>query len=125
MARTDYPIRVLHEYELPAKEMLLAAKWVARQLPEVLGETVSVSSARLAVTPMGARVLARLINAVKPESVAISAFGLREGMYFEHMPQAIREQDPLIAAARALEKAQARFPGFGDELLAWLEGWSR
>jgi len=111
---------VLHEYELPADEMLEAASWVSRQLPEVLAESVSSSSARLAVTPMGARVLARLIKAVQPESVAISAFGLREGMYFERIPKAIRSEDPLLSACRSLERSQARFPGFGEELSDWL-----
>lgn len=120
MARTKYPLDVLHEYELPAAEMLRAARWVAAKLPEVLGETVSVSSARLAVTPLGARVLTRLIRAVKPESVAISAFGLREGLYYEHISPRIRSEDPLLSACRSLEQSQARFPGFGSELRVWL-----
>ncbi len=120
MARTKYPFEVLHEYELPAEEMLRAARWVASKLPEVLDEIVSVSAARLSVTPLGARVLTRLILASRPESVAVSAFGLREGLYYEHIPPRIRAEDPLISACRSLERAQARFPGFGAELLEWL-----
>jgi exopolyphosphatase/guanosine-5'-triphosphate,3'-diphosphate pyrophosphatase len=120
MARTNYPLDVLHEYELPAEEMLRAARWVASKLPEMLAETVSVSSARLAVTPLGAQVLTRLIRAAKPESVAISAFGLREGLYYEHISPKIRAEDPLLSACQSLERAQARFPGFGVELAQWL-----
>jgi exopolyphosphatase/guanosine-5'-triphosphate,3'-diphosphate pyrophosphatase len=120
MTRTGYPIQVLHEFELPADEMLKLARSVADATPEALSEQVSSSSARLAVTPLGARILARLIRAASPATVAVSAFGLREGVLYEHLPPAMRAQDPLLSAARMLERRNARFPGFGAELLAWL-----
>ncbi|MEO0680172.1 MAG: Ppx/GppA family phosphatase [Pseudomonadota bacterium] len=120
MARTGYPIQVLHEFELPAEDMLTLAASVADATPEALSEEVSSSRDRLAVTPLGARVLARLIRAARPSAVAISAYGLREGVLYEQLPPAMRAQDPLLSAARMMEKRSARFPGFGAELYAWL-----
>lgn len=120
MTRTGYPIQVLHEFELPADEMLELAASVAKASPEDLGQEVASSRDRLAVTPMGARILARLIRAARPATVAVSAFGLREGVLYEHLPPAMRAQDPLLSAARMLERRNARFSGFGAELLAWL-----
>ncbi|MEM1314279.1 MAG: Ppx/GppA family phosphatase [Pseudomonadota bacterium] len=120
MNRTRYPIQVLHEFELPADEMLVLARSVAETTPEALSEQVASSRDRLAVTPLGARVLSRLIRAARPASVAVSAFGLREGVLYEHLPPAMRAQDPLLSAARMMERRNARFPGFGAELAAWV-----
>jgi exopolyphosphatase/guanosine-5'-triphosphate,3'-diphosphate pyrophosphatase len=120
MIRTGYPLQVLHEFELPADEMLALAEDVARARPEDLLQEAASSRERLAVTPLGARVLARLIRAARPAQVAVSAFGLREGVLFEHLPDALRAQDPLISAAREMERRLARFPGFGAELAAWV-----
>lgn len=120
MARTNYPMKVLHEFELPADEMLALAEEVANADPESLAREAPSSKERLAVTPMGARVLAGLIRAVKPAQVAVSAFGLREGVLYEYFPDALRQQDPLLSAARETERRLARFPGFGAELAAWV-----
>ena len=120
MARTDYPIQVLHEFELPAAAMRGLAEEVAETKPEALAREISSSRERLAVIPLSARVLARLIEAAQPLSVAVSAFGLREGVLWERLPDAMRHEDPLLSAAEEMERRLARFPGFGAELAAWL-----
>lgn len=120
MARTGYDLDVLHGFTLSGEQMLTLAEEIAGADPTKLKGEVDVSSARLAVTPLGARVLAGLIRAVRPEKVSISAFGLREGVLWEHLPPEMRRQDPLLSASRAMEARLARFPGFGDELADWL-----
>lgn len=120
IARTGYPIQVLHEFELPAAEMALLAADVARAAPEALSREAGASRDRAAVTPLGARVLSRLIAAAAPRIVAVSAFGLREGVLYEQLPPDMRAQDPLLSAAAQMERRLARFPGFGAELAAWV-----
>ncbi|MGG7568607.1 exopolyphosphatase [Rhodovulum sp. DZ06] len=120
MTRVDYPLDVLHGFSMPGPEMLRLARDISRADPEELMEEVSASSARLAVTPMGARVLAGLIRAAEPSEVLISAFGLREGVLWEHMDPAMREEDPLLSSARAMEARMSRRPGFGDALAEWV-----
>ena len=120
MTRIGYPIQVLHEFELPAEEMLALAEEVAAMTPEALLKEMTSSRDRIAVTPMGARVLAGLIRAAQPARVAVSAFGLREGVLYEHLPEALRQQDPLLSAARHMERRLSRFPGFGAELAAFV-----
>ena len=120
MVRTNYPMQVLHEFELPAETMLALADEVAATSPEDLAREAPSSKDRLAVTPMGARVLAGLIRAAQPSRVAVSAFGLREGVLYDYFPEALRQQDPLLSAARETERRLARFPGFGAELAAWV-----
>lgn len=128
MQRTAHPLQVLHGYRMDGAAAAEAAGWVARQAPETLKGHVGVSGQRAATAPLAALVLSRLIAGLKPPTVTISAFGLREGIYHEMLPPAVRRRDPLIDACQRLEARQARFPGFGEELAAFIgplvEGWA-
>lgn len=73
------------------------------------------------LVPLAAQVLKELIRAFKPHDIAISSYGIREGMLYEQMPQAIRDRDPLIEACRFAEMKDARMPGFGGRLLEFVE----
>jgi exopolyphosphatase/guanosine-5'-triphosphate,3'-diphosphate pyrophosphatase len=120
---------VLQGYRIPAAEAAEASAWIARRPPEQLSRTPGVSAARAATAPVAAVVLGRILDRLGPSEIAVSAFGLREGVYFELLPPPVRAQDPLIEACRRLERVQARFPGFGAELFAFLEpvlaGWGK
>lgn len=120
MSRRDYPLHVLHEYQMPPEQIVETARWVQGQSSADLAEIRDVSSARLALAPTAARVLERLIQTLAPKEVAISSYGLREGLLYAHMTPLIRRRDPLIEAARHMETASARFPGFGDQLYRWI-----
>ena len=61
--------------------------------------------------------LAELVRRIEPGRVAVSAYGLREGLLYRQMPEAMRLLDPLIEACRHMEAASARSPGFGEALL--------
>lgn len=119
MARAGYPLAVLHEYRMEPARLREEASWIARQTPEALDALADVSAARAEVLPLAAAVLERLIALLEPASVAISGYGLREGLLWEHLSPAIRAQDPLIESCRFLEGKDARFPGFGAELFAF------
>ena len=61
--------------------------------------------------PLAAEVLAELIRRIEPERVAVSAYGLREGLLYRQMPEAMRMLDPLIEACRHMEAAVGAQPG--------------
>jgi exopolyphosphatase/guanosine-5'-triphosphate,3'-diphosphate pyrophosphatase len=121
MERLDYPLKVLHGYAPSAPELLETLAWIREQdqarLAAVSGGS---SSQRLSLVPLASQVLAELVRRIEPGRITISAFGLREGLLFRQMPEAMRELDPLIEAARHMETHLARAPGFGDALFAWL-----
>ena len=121
MARSNHPLQVLQGYRLDAAEAVETCGWIAAQTPDALRALADISAGRAALAPLAARVLGRLIARLRPAALSVSAFGLREGLYFERLPEALRRSDPLLEACAALEQGQARFPGFGDELSAWLE----
>ncbi len=122
MARRGYPLHVLHEYQIEPAEMLETANWVAEQSAETLTGLTDTSMARLRLLPLAAQVMQGLIGVLQPAKIAISSYGIREGLLYEAMPVALRQRDPLIEACRYMEASNARFPGFGDALYSWLNG---
>lgn len=120
MARRAYPLPVLHGYTMQPDALLETVDWVAAQSPEGLREYATSSMARLSLVPMAARVLGPLLKTFTPDDIAISAYGLREGVLFDLVSEAERKEDPLLLAARETEASAARFPGFGDALFEWL-----
>lgn len=121
MERVGYPLKVLHGYEPPIPQLLETLDWIARQDQAAMSTMTGTSAQRLSLIPLASRVLGELLRKVEPEVVAISAYGLREGLLYRQMPEAMRLLDPLIEACRHMEAAASRNPGFGDALFRWLE----
>ena len=120
MERVGYPLKVLHGYEPPIPQLLETVDWIAKQDQAALSSMTGTSTQRLALIPVASRVLAELLRKVEPGAVAVSAYGLREGLLYRQMPEPMRLLDPLIEACRHMEQASARTPGFGDALYQWL-----
>lgn len=121
MARTDYPLRVLHDYVVSPVAFLDTLDFVENRSPQEIQEQMQIGGTRARLLPMAAKTLRGLLALIDVHEVAFSSYGLREGLMYENMPMDIRTSDPLIAAARAIEAGQARFPGFGDVLFDWLK----
>ncbi len=122
MERTEYPLKVLHEYAIPAREARELGDWASGMRPGKLKRLPGVSEERAPMLPAAGRLLRHLVEGLGPSEVTFSAFGLREGVCLEHLPPPVRARDPLIAACEALEQLSARAPGFGAELAAWAKG---
>ena len=116
MLRRDYPLKVLHEYRMTAKDVRETVKFIDSGDMEEIRAAAGVSSARAALVPLASEVLNRLVRSFKPKDIAISSYGIREGLLYEQMPQRLRDRDPLIEACRFSEAKDARLPGFGRKL---------
>ncbi len=116
MHRRGYPLKVLHEYRMTPKSVMETVKWINDHDLEELGSRSGTSQARMALVPIAGEVLKRLVRQFKPKEIAISSYGIREGMLYEQMPQKLRDRDPLIEACRYAEDKDARWPGFGRSL---------
>ncbi|SFT47970.1 Ppx/GppA family phosphatase [Sedimentitalea nanhaiensis] len=116
MLRRNYPLHVLHEYRMTARDVRATIRFIEKCDPEQVRNDAGVSSARMALVPMACEVLERLVRTFKPKDIAVSSYGIREGMLYEQMPQRLRDRDPLIEACRFAESKDARFPGFGRTL---------
>jgi exopolyphosphatase/guanosine-5'-triphosphate,3'-diphosphate pyrophosphatase len=122
MHDSGYPLHVMHEYRLDPDELDDFLKVLIRgPLDQVPGIGV-VSRQRQALLPFGAVVLAELLRAGKPDSVSISALGLREGLLFSKLSAREQKADPLISAASELNLLRSRSPAHGEELVPWTAG---
>ncbi|GLK86394.1 Ppx/GppA phosphatase family protein [Ancylobacter defluvii] len=121
MFQRGYPLHVMHGYVIPAKEALEFVRLIRRVPIDTLSRIDTVSDVRQPLLGYGAVVLEHILRIGKPESVYISAQGVREGLLFEELDEAERKVDPLIAAAAELNELRSRSPRHGEELFAWTD----
>lgn len=121
MERRAYPLTVLHEYRMTARQVSQTRDYIdAADLSELRGRT-STSEDRMSLVPLAVMVLNEVVRTFRPKDIAISSYGIREGMLYEQMPQALRDRDPLIEACRFAEAKDARLPGFGPVLYEFIK----
>jgi exopolyphosphatase/guanosine-5'-triphosphate,3'-diphosphate pyrophosphatase len=120
MLRRSYPLTVQHEYRMAPKDVRATVKYIARANLSAIGAQTSTSDARLSLVPLASEVLQQLVRSFKPREIAVSSYGIREGMLYEQMPEALRKRDPLIEACRFAEKKDARLPGAGRALYTFI-----
>lgn len=120
MARRNYPLKVLHEYQMRPADLRKTLKWIEAGDLEALRVISGVSPQRMGLIPLAVEVLDGVMRVIRPREVNVSSYGLREGLLYEQMPQALRERDPLIEACRHAEYRDARAPGFGSVLYRFL-----
>ena len=121
MAHEGAPLPILHGYRLRGRRARTLAKLVSRQHPESLAGVADISAGRLATVPTAALVLYKLLAQVRPRAVVTSALGLREGLVFDRLSPAEREEDPFLSAAREIARDHGRFPEHGDALMRWID----
>lgn len=120
MERRNYPMTVLHEYRMSPEALAETIKWIGSTDIDDLRGRVGISSSRMELVPLASQVLAELIETFRPKELAVSSYGIREGLLYEHMSDSLRKRDPLIEAARFTERQMARMPGFGKKLHQFL-----
>ena len=105
MERIGYPLKVLHGYEPPiAAAARDAATGSAKQDQAAMSSMTGTSTQRLSLVPLASRGAGRAAAArSSPRRVAVSAYGLREGLLYRQMPEPMRVLDPLIEACRHME----------------------
>ncbi len=121
MERRNYPLTVLHEYRMTTKNLLDTLDWLATADLAVLRGRTGTSPERMELVPLACEVLREIVRIFKPSEIDVSAYGIREGLLYEQMPERLRARDPLIEAARMAEKTSSRIPGFGKKLYEFLE----
>ena len=121
MLRRNYPLSVLHEYRMTQDSVLATTRYIEeRGIQEIRADT-GLSAERAAVVPIACEVLRSLVTTFRPTEIAISSYGIREGLLYEQMPDQLRKRDPLIEACHFAEKKDARLPGFGRSLYRFLQ----
>jgi exopolyphosphatase/guanosine-5'-triphosphate,3'-diphosphate pyrophosphatase len=121
MWQKGYPLHVMHNYVIPAREALEFSRLVHRVNPEMLSRIEVVNEARRPLLAYAAVVLEHLVRLARPKEVVVSALGVREGLLYSLLPARERAKDGLIAAAQDLNQLRSRSPVHGEELIHWTD----
>ena len=121
MERVGYPMTVLHEYRMTPAAVAETVAWIGAHELNDLRAQVGISTSRMELVPLASQVLLQLAETFAPTELAVSSYGIREGLLYEQMPDSLRKRDPLIEAARFTERQMARMPGSGKKLYQFLQ----
>lgn len=121
MERRGYPLKVLHEYRMTTKSVEATSNFLGAYELEELSARTGTSMTRMSLVPYATMVLNELIKVYKPRDIAVSSYGIREGLLYELMPDRLRRRDPLLEACKFSEAKDARMPGFGKALYTFIK----
>lgn len=117
--QTQHPLTVLDNFALDTREAIHIVDLISTQSRRSLEKVPGVSKKRVAGLPLAALVLEKVVQAVSPERLVFSIYGMREGQFYRRLPEKMKVQDPLLSVCRQLALMSQRFPEHGDELMAW------
>ncbi|MEI9923366.1 MAG: exopolyphosphatase [Bradyrhizobium sp.] len=120
--QSEYPLRVMHGYSIPAAEALDFAQRLRRLAStNMLANIEAVADARRPLLTYAALVLEYIIRVAKPKTIVFSTFGVREGLLYGLLPPLERSKDGLICAAQTLNELFSRSARHAQELIGWTD----
>ncbi len=120
--QSEYPLRVMHGYSIPAQDALDFAQRLRRLVvANMLANIEVVADARRPLLAYAALVLEYIIRVARPKTIVFSTFGVREGLLYEKLPQPERHEDGLICAAQTLNELLSRSARHAQELIEWTD----
>jgi exopolyphosphatase/guanosine-5'-triphosphate,3'-diphosphate pyrophosphatase len=120
--QSEYPLRVMHGYAIPAPDALDYARRLRRLVAaNMLANIEVVADARRPLLAYAALVLEYIIRVAKPKTIVFSTFGVREGLLYAKLPQTERAKDGLICAAQDLNELLSRSARHAQELIEWTD----
>jgi len=122
IARTDYPLTIVHHYALGAEEARELTGWVIGASRRTLERLPGAPRRRLDDMPFAATVLRRLIRRLQPRRVVFSVDGLREGWYLRQVAPHLIGEDPLEALGREISSKLGRSQALPPALIEWTAG---
>ena len=91
MVQRNYPLNVMHGYEISARDASDFAMLVERISAEALIGIETISSGRRPLLAYGAVVLDEIMRRAKPSKIIISALGLREGVLYDKLADEVKK----------------------------------
>jgi exopolyphosphatase/guanosine-5'-triphosphate,3'-diphosphate pyrophosphatase len=117
---TDYPLPIVHQYVMAPSEAQRLVRALGQLDSKRIKAVAGISSSRVGSLGDAAMLLAALVRCLKPSTLVVSAYGLREGLLHSGLADSVRVIDPLIEATREEGVRQGRFPEHGDLLDRWI-----
>lgn len=125
MEACDAPLHVLHNYEAPALRYLPLLNALMKPGKKHLDLIARVANRRAATIPYAAAVLRKVIELTEVQKIAISSYGVREGLVMDALDPEELAVDPLDAGIAMLMSDDEQGALFGRALADWLQEASR
>jgi exopolyphosphatase/guanosine-5'-triphosphate,3'-diphosphate pyrophosphatase len=126
IVQSGYPIGVMHGYSISAAEALDFVLRLRRLVAtDTLANIEVVADARRPLLAYAALVLEYIIRVARPKTIVFSTFGVREGLFYEMLPNAERSKDGFICAAQKLNELLSRSARHAEELIEWTDRFVR
>ncbi len=117
MQHVRYPLNIVHGYTIGADAARdLAQLVIGAARPDKLP---AAPRRRAEDLPYAGVVLRRLLKATGARRVVFSAYGIREGWFLGNVPDSVRLQDPLMAAAQGEAERSSRDATLPPALIGW------
>ncbi|MFT4090724.1 MAG: Ppx/GppA family phosphatase [Asticcacaulis sp.] len=120
MQQANYPLQIVQQFELPAREVINICALIASQSPSSLEKIRGVTKRRMENLSYAALVLQCLIEICDFETIVFSANGLREGLLFDSLAVDLQKRDPLIEGCAALGARLGISGQIGSSLSQWV-----
>ncbi len=121
MRQRDHQLEIVHQYEMTSGDVDDIANLLAHQSRASLEKLARTNKARAVTLPHAALVLSRLCKRLSAKTVSFSAYGVREGVLLDNLPEDVRTRDPLVAGCRALGDRQSLARGLDRVVRTWLQ----
>jgi len=119
MQLRKYPLNIVHYYTLDQDAARELAHLAATSPKRLLERMPGAPRRRVDDLPFAGVVLRRLLRQTGARRVVFSAYGIREGWFAQLLPDAVRQQDPLLAAVSGDAARLSRDPSLPPALIAW------
>jgi exopolyphosphatase/guanosine-5'-triphosphate,3'-diphosphate pyrophosphatase len=121
MAQNDYPLHVLHHYQMTRAQAMSISELLAGLTPSSLKDVKDMSKARVDTLPYGAMILDRLMHFGEASDVVVSVYGVREGLLYSKLPRKKMQYDALLSSCWDFARRYARSPAHELELCDWTD----
>lgn len=121
MHLSDHPLPIAHQFEMSPKVVDRLARGVPNLSEKRIAGVRQVSSQRVPHLPGAAILLRAVMKRLGSSHAVVSAYGIREGVFFDGLPKEVAERDPLLAATREEGQRHARFPHHAGALMRWID----
>ncbi len=117
---SGHPLPIVHQHAMSPARVRQLRDLIRSSPLEDWRERTGVSASRWQTLPPAAAILDAACRVLRPERAVTSAFGLREGILYDNLPENRREEDPLLAAAFEVGDRLGRFGDHGALLDRWI-----
>ena len=120
MHATRYPLPIIHQYAMSTGTITRLRRTLSHIGKAKLKTIPGLSGGRIPTLANAGALLGSLLGHLRSSGTIVSSYGLREGLLYAALSQPLREQDPLIVAARDEGRRSGRFAEHGDLLGRWI-----